>query len=134
MGISFSCFDLDQVVSYRGIIREKPSSEFECREYLRSYEHEPACTVTSVVVTNTALQTQFEGTSIARQWFHPIPDQIVDRVLAKGDIMYCAGGFMIDDPEFAPFLAQREGDEDSIIGLPLTLTLSLMRKAQGLDG
>ena len=34
---------LDQVVSYQGQIREKPESEAQCMEYLRSYVSEPVC-------------------------------------------------------------------------------------------
>ncbi len=48
----------DQVVAYDGRIREKPESPDVCRAYLRSYETAPACTVTSVVVTNTATGKQ----------------------------------------------------------------------------
>ncbi len=132
----------DQVVAFRGQIREKPECEAECRMYLKSYEDEPACTVTAVVITNTATGKQVSGVDIAKQWFLPIPDDIVSRVLSKGDIMYCSGGFMvcfvcvcalhpqIDDPDFAPYLARREGSEDSIIGMPLELTSRLLAEAQ----
>jgi septum formation protein len=70
-------------------------------------------------------------------------------VLAKGDIMHCAGGtlgaglsesfvsysdflqigFMIDEPLFQPYLGTRLGDEDSVIGMPLKLTLRLLAQA-----
>jgi len=48
----------DQVVSYRGTIREKPTSQEQCREFLKSYADEPAVTVSSLVVTNTATGRQ----------------------------------------------------------------------------
>ncbi len=119
-------------MAYQGRIREKPESEEECRRYLKSYETEPACTVTAVVVTNTASGKQVSGVDVAKQWFHAIPDDTVTRVIAKGDIMYCCGGFMVDEPDFAPYLHTREGTEDSIIGLPLQLTLKLIEDAQAI--
>ena len=35
---------------------------------------------------------------------------------------------MVDEPLFWPYLTTRVGDEDSIIGLPMKLTLKLMRE------
>ena len=65
---------------------------------------------------------------IARQWFTPIPADVVSKVIAKGDILHCAGGFMVDDPDFHPYLAKREGDEDSIMGMPVALMRSLLQR------
>lgn len=42
--------------------------------------------------------------------------------------MHCCGGFMIDDELIAPYLRQRIGDEDSIIGLPMKLLMSLIEQ------
>lgn len=120
----------DQVVVHEGRIREKPASEADCRAYLKSYEIQPAQTVTSVVVTNTATGKQVIATDIATQHFYPIPDHVVTAVLAKGDIMHCCGGFMVDEPLFAPYLGARIGTEDSITGLPVELTKRLLREAQ----
>ena len=63
---------------------------------------------------------------IAKQYFKPVPKEIVDKLIEKGDIMYCAGGFMIDDPLIHPYLDRREGTEDSIIGMPLALLKRLI--------
>ena len=48
------------------------------------------------------------------------------QVIAKGDIMHCCGGFMVDEPLFLPYLSTRVGAEDSIIGMPLELTVRLL--------
>ena len=66
----------DQVTHYNGTIREKPESEAEARAYLKSYETAPACTVSSVVITDLATGTQVDGVDIARQWFKPIPTEV----------------------------------------------------------
>ena len=44
----------DQVILYNGKIREKPSSEVECRRYLESYAIHPAISYCGVYVVNTA--------------------------------------------------------------------------------
>ncbi len=40
-----------------------------------------------------------------------------------------SAGFMIDEPLFEPYLGTRVGDADSIIGMPLALTLALLARA-----
>jgi len=43
----------DQVIVCNGQLREKPESEAQCREFLRSYSLHPAEAIVGVVVTNT---------------------------------------------------------------------------------
>ncbi|KAI8913861.1 inosine triphosphate pyrophosphatase-like protein [Powellomyces hirtus] len=118
----------DQVVSCGGEMREKPKDEAECRRYLKGYESQPAETHSAVVVTNTSTGAVAEGVDVARQHFLPLPAHIIDALIAKRDVMYCAGGFMIDDPIMFPYLGAREGDEDSIIGMPLVLLKRLIEQ------
>lgn len=89
--------NIDQVVAYKGRIREKPQTAEQCRQYLASYADEPACTVTAVVVCNTQTGRRFHGVDVAKQWFLPIPSDVVDGVIAKGDILHCAGWTRIHD-------------------------------------
>ncbi|EGD74312.1 hypothetical protein PTSG_12428 [Salpingoeca rosetta] len=121
----------DQVVHYKGTIREKPETPEMCKEYLRSYETVPATTVTAVVVTNVATGERFQQVDIASQQFKPIPEAVMDEVIegGKGDVMYCCGGFMIDHPKLQPYLGERKGSEDSILGMPLAVLESLLDKA-----
>ncbi|KAL7753397.1 hypothetical protein RI367_001172 [Sorochytrium milnesiophthora] len=102
----------DQVTVHNGVIREKPRD----------------IQVTAVVVTNTRTGKQAAGVDRAKQHFHRIPEDIVQQVLDKGETMHCAGGFMIDEPMLYPYLGQREGDEDSIIGMPMKLTQQLIER------
>lgn len=55
-------------------------------------------------------------------------------MLAKGDIMSCCGGFMVDEPLLQPFLGERVGTEDEVIGLPLLLTQRLLSEARAARG
>jgi len=119
----------DQVVSYRGTIREKPTSQEQCREFLKSYADEPAVTVSSLVVTNTATRRQavvrstqrgevtlgvslvspllfglhavglgcgVQGTDIAKQYFLPLPEHVIDQLVADPLMMSTAGAFRIE--------------------------------------
>jgi septum formation protein len=86
----------DQVVRHAGVIREKPVSKEECAKYLRSYETEPAETVSGLYVLNTVTGKSACGVDVAKQYFKHIPDKVID-VAVEGDCMYCCGGFMIDD-------------------------------------
>ncbi|KAI8586736.1 inosine triphosphate pyrophosphatase-like protein [Geranomyces variabilis] len=120
----------DQVVSWHGSVREKPVDAAQCREYLAGYATAPAETHSALVVVNTVTGKTVEGIDVARQHFKPIPTEVIDALIAKGDIMYCSGGFMIDDPIMFPYLGPREGDEDSIIGMPLKLLTRLLAEAE----
>ena len=118
------------MVAFEGTIREKPETPEQCHTYMKSYVDRPACTVTAVVVTHVQSGQRVSGVDIAKQWFKPVPAEVLDALIAKGDVMHCCGGFMVDDPLLAPYLDRREGDEDSIIGMPLTLTLKLLEQAR----
>ncbi|KAI9002727.1 inosine triphosphate pyrophosphatase-like protein [Gaertneriomyces semiglobifer] len=121
---------LDQVVSYKGVVREKPTDVEECRRFLRSYRDDvPAETHSAIVVTNTATRATVSGIDVARQYFQPVPESVIDALIEKGDVMWCCGGFLIDDPIIYPYLARRDGDEDSIIGMPVKLLRKLLEEA-----
>jgi septum formation protein len=98
---------------------------------LKSYASGPAHTVSAVVVTNMKTGQEYSGVDLAQQWFRPIPDSVIDELLKQGDIMNCAGGFMIDHPLLQPYLDRRQGETESIIGLPRTLLHQLLAKATG---
>lgn len=71
-----------------------------------------------------------EGVDVAKQYFKPIPDEFISKLIAQGDVMYCAGGFAIELMD--PYLDHREGEAESIIGLPPTLTHRLIVEAIGM--
>ncbi|KAJ3326950.1 hypothetical protein HDU76_012487, partial [Blyttiomyces sp. JEL0837] len=95
----------DQVAVWKGIIREKPVSAEQAREYLKTYADAPAETVGGIVVINAVTGKRVEGIDVAKQHFHPIPDSVIDTLIEKGDVFYCCGGFMIDEPLLGPYLA-----------------------------
>lgn len=125
----------DQVVVYNNHIREKPSSESECRLYLHDYSKHPVRTVTAVVLTAFGADgdsKRYEGVDVAIQHLLPVPEQVIDQLIAKGDVMYCAGGITVEDELLAPYLGERQGTLESIMGLPVALLEHLLQKA-GID-
>jgi len=118
----------DQVILHKGQIREKPESVEQCREFLRSYSLAPAEAICGVVVTNTLTGKRVKGVDVAKVTFSAIPETVIDELIAQGDIMECAGGFALELLE--KYLLKREGERETVIGLPKTLTKRLIEQAQ----
>lgn len=117
----------DQVLGFDGQIREKPVNEQQAREFLSSYDLEhPVVTYSAIVAYNPVLKRKVHGLDIARQYLRPLDDITIDKLIEKGDVLHTSGAFMIDDPLIEPFLDKREGDVDSIIGMPVNLFKKLV--------
>jgi septum formation protein len=119
----------DQVVVWRGTIREKPAHAEEARAFLRGYAEGPAETVTAVVVTHTATGVRQQGVDVAKVWFRRIPEEVIAQVIARGEVFAHAGGFSITDPLLEASIERVDGTTDSVIGLPTALTRRLIRAA-----
>ncbi|PRP77095.1 hypothetical protein PROFUN_10346 [Planoprotostelium fungivorum] len=116
----------DQVVTCEGVIREKPEDAEECRTFLRSYRTHPATCVSSLRVTDTSTGKFVEGTEKATQYFKEIPEELIEELISHGDVMSCAGGFIIERME--PYLGDRIGHESAIKGMPEILLERLMQE------
>jgi septum formation protein len=119
----------DQVVVWRGTIREKPAYAEEARAFLRSYAEGPAETVTAVVVTHTATGLRRQGVDRATVWFRRIPEEVIAQVIARGEVFALAGGFSVTDPLLSAYIERVDGTVESVIGLPTALTHRLIRAA-----
>ncbi|KAG5098970.1 hypothetical protein JHK82_048824 [Glycine max] len=105
----------DQVVVYEGVIREKPTSKEEARQFLKDYSGRHAATVGSVLVTNLKTGLR-KGDS--------------DRVeVDEGITLNVAGGLIIEHPLVLPFVKEVVGTTDSVMGLPKALTEKLLKEA-----
>ncbi|XP_010550780.1 PREDICTED: maf-like protein DDB_G0281937 [Tarenaya hassleriana] len=102
----------DTVVVYKGVIREKPSSKEEAREFIKGYSGSHGSVVGSVLVTN--LKTGV--------YFHEIPDKVIDDLIEEGITLNVAGGLMLEHPLTLPFVETVVGAADTVMGLPKTLT------------
>ncbi|XP_023525028.1 maf-like protein DDB_G0281937 [Cucurbita pepo subsp. pepo] len=119
----------DQVVIYEGVVREKPASKEEARKFLKDYSGGHAATLGSVLVTN--LKTGFRKGEWDRVeiYFHEIPDEVIDKLIEEGDVLYVAGGLLIENPLISPYVKEVVGTTDSVMGLPKALTDKLLKEA-----
>uniref|UniRef100_A0A7S2XZD4 Septum formation protein Maf n=1 Tax=Fibrocapsa japonica TaxID=94617 RepID=A0A7S2XZD4_9STRA len=116
----------DQVVSFQGTIREKPENEDQARAYLSSYSGNSVSTVSGVMVTNTGSGKSAEGVDVATVHWDTISPEVIERVVARGEIMTSAGGFRIEDVDLSPLVKNIQGTKDSVLGLPLALVCDLI--------
>jgi septum formation protein len=118
----------DQVIVVDGVVREKPRDVDEARHFLASYTAgKPAECFVGVVVFNTATRERIAATAKATQWFKPITDQAVQALIDQGDVLWCAGGFCVE--HMTEFELKRDGEIETVRGLPRALTLELLQRA-----
>ncbi|CAI0399911.1 unnamed protein product, partial [Linum tenue] len=75
----------DTVVVYKGVVREKPTSEEEAREFIKGYSGSHAAVVGSVLVTNLTTGSRRVTWERAEVYFHEIPDEIIDSLIGNSD-------------------------------------------------
>ena len=120
----------DQVALCDGVIREKPESESQAREFIESYSEEGKSVVTcsGVVVVHVSTGRRTEGVFYNKISFNKIPDEVVDQIV-NGDVVYtCCGGFSVDDPVMGAWVKSIEGGVDGVMGMPLCLLEDLLKK------
>lgn len=116
----------DQVVVCNGVIYEKPQDAKELRSFWKSYALHPAQTFSAVVVTDSISGYQLFGVDIASTFFDPIPEEVLEKIVADENMYTSSGGFMVNYPLTDPYIRKIEGTLDSIEGIPLELTKSLI--------
>ncbi|KAL2662621.1 hypothetical protein GLYMA_02G056700v4 [Glycine max] len=119
----------DTVVVYRGVIREKPTSEKEAHEFIKGYSGSHAAVVGSIVVTNLATGKRCGGWDSAEVYFLEIPDEVIDSLIDEGITFNVAGGLMLEHPLTLPFVDAVVGSTDTVMGLSKALTEKLLLEA-----
>ncbi len=121
----FVCFD--QVVVCNGEIREKPTSLEEAYRYIKSYNSYPAETYSAVAACNTFDGRIVTGVDHAVVLFQPFSDTEICRLIKRNFTWKSAGAFVLGVEEFDNHVDSiTKGTRESIIGLPLDLTQSLL--------
>lgn len=116
----------DQVVLFEGQVREKPTSAEEARFFLSSYSNKSVSTISAVVVTHFPSGIRAANIDVATVYWDTIPNDVVMDVVARGATYDCAGGFRIEDEALNPLIASVDGTLDSIMGMPVQLTMRLV--------
>lgn len=120
----------DQVVVFKDKILEKPSSIEEARRNIHSYGNSYCTTIGSITLTDTLSLKRVSGIDSSTIHFSPISDEVVEALLNEGEVMYCAGGLMVEHPLIQPFIRQIEGSQDSLMGLSLSIVKDLLTKIE----
>ena len=120
----------DQVVLCNGEILEKPESPEQARRFLKGYAKYPAQPVNAVVVTNTETGAQAGENDENTVYFRAFPDDVIEQLIAEGNIFRQAGSFSLEDPLVAPYVERIVGTLDSVEGLPKEITERLMKVVQ----
>jgi septum formation protein len=60
-----------------------------------------------------------------------MPDDVIDRLIAEGDVMWCAGGLMIEHPLVTPYITEIQGSQDSVMGLGKEAVMKVLVDAAG---
>ncbi|XP_010472549.1 PREDICTED: maf-like protein DDB_G0281937 isoform X2 [Camelina sativa] len=112
----------DTVVVYKGVIREKPTSKEEAREFIKGYSGSHGGVVGSVIVRNLQTGVRRGGWEKAEVYFHEIPEQVIDDLIDDAITFKVAGGLMLEHPLISPFIDSVMGGVDTVMGLPKELT------------
>ncbi|EOA34512.1 hypothetical protein CARUB_v10022055mg [Capsella rubella] len=112
----------DTVVVYKGVIREKPTSKEEAREFIKGYSGSHGGVVGSVLVWNLKTGVRRGGWDKAEVYFHEIPERVIDELIDDAITYTVAGGAMLEHPLISPFVDSVVGGVDTVMGLSKELT------------
>lgn len=113
----------DQVVLFEGQVRGKPRDAAEARAFLASYGPGTRCqTVCAVVATHLPSGRQEVQLDVCSVLWSGIPAEALEVLLAKEEVFWSCGGFLIEDEDFLRHVESIDGSVDSIRGLPIKAT------------
>ncbi|MBU4314892.1 Maf family protein [Patescibacteria group bacterium] len=120
----------DQVVVCNGQVLEKPKDEHEARYFISLYHQYPAEIVNGLVLTNTKNQ-RAQGLDVSETLLsEAIPTELINQIIAKGQIFNCAGAIQFEDPLIAPYIKFLNASEDKLRGMPMELLKKLLLELQ----
>jgi len=114
----------------------KPESEEEARGMLRTLSRSRHQVVTGVCVIRAEDGEEQAGSETTWVTMRPIDPDEIEAYVASGEWRDKAGGYAIQESADAFVTALEEGGFDNVVGLPVALTLRLLREAgaQALPG
>ncbi|XP_047069385.1 7-methyl-GTP pyrophosphatase-like isoform X2 [Lolium rigidum] len=112
-----------------GIIREKPSTKEEARQFLKGYSGGHVSTVGGVVVTNLTTGKKLGSLDKAEVYFHDIPEEVIEKLIDEGVVFRVAGGLLLEHPLTLPFVEAVVGSSDSVMGLSKDVANKLIHEA-----
>ena len=92
------------------------------------YGDHPCSTVGCTTITDTTTGKRVSAVDIATIYFRHIDEPTIEKLIEGGEVYYCAGGLMIENPLVLPFLERVEGSEESVMGISSTLLSNLFEE------
>jgi len=146
--VSYVLITADQVTTHSGEVHEKPESKEQARTWLKSYIEnvEPILSRSAVAVwdvtdlvkgivpsSGNKTLTMAKGVDVAEVHYLPFEsekarDEAIERVIAKGNCMVCAGAITIEDDTIP---VRIEGERESVFGMPVGMTEKLILSVMG---
>eukprot|EP00882_Tetradesmus_deserticola_P005756 GHRQ01006061.1.p1 GENE.GHRQ01006061.1~~GHRQ01006061.1.p1 ORF type:complete len:232 (+),score=77.71 GHRQ01006061.1:691-1386(+) len=122
----------DQVVVHDGQAREKPEDAAEAHRFIHSYSKSPAQTIGSVICTNVATGRRHDTVEVCTIHMSDMPDDVIDKLIEEGNVMWCAGGLMVEHPLVLPHIIHIDGTQESVMGLGKEAVMNVLVAAAGL--
>ena len=123
----------DQVVCWRNEIMEKPVDDEEAKRFIKRFHLHPVRTVGSIVLTNCVSNKRVEGVDNCTIHFSEIPEHVIDRMVADGEVVHCCGALMIEHPLIRPYIRSIEGSEAAVRGIDLDHLARLINELRSSD-
>jgi MAF protein len=116
----------DTIVVLGGAVLNKPRDAAEARDMLLRLRGRRHRVITAVCLARGGrLRVQH---AVTRVWMRPYRDDEIEASIQRGEPFDKAGGYAIQEPLFAPVAAYK-GCYCNVVGLPLGITLGLLREA-----
>ncbi|XP_009103514.1 7-methyl-GTP pyrophosphatase isoform X1 [Brassica rapa] len=106
----------DTVVVYKGVIREKPTSKEEARQFIKGYSGSHGGVVGSVIISNLKTGVQRAGWDKAEVYFREIPAKVIDDLIDDSITFKVAGGLTLEHPLISPFI-------DTVVRPPISIII-----------
>lgn len=118
----------DTVVELDGEVFGKPKDADDARRMLRALSGRTHQVHTGVCVSDGTTAESFVNT--CKVTFFPIPEEELERCIASGEPFDKAGAYAIQG-QAALWLDRLEGDYYTIMGLPVSRTVRLLKRVSG---
>jgi septum formation protein len=96
---------------------------------MRSYkENNPCSTVGSIRVTDVATGASASSVDVCTIHVKEISEEAMDFLINEGEVMWCAGGLMVEHEKVRPFVTKIDGSEDGVMGMDKEVCARLLRE------
>ena len=116
----------DTVVALDGEVLGKPESDQDARSMLRRLRNRRHEVVTGVAVRDSETGRTVTGWEASSVLTRDYSDEEIEKYIALGEPLDKAGGYAVQDGDFAP-VSNVKGCYLNVVGLPLCLLLRLLR-------